>query len=302
MPRLAVGGLIHQEADGRHWAAGIGHGSFVGWSLRSVALPVSGWIAVQLLPCANPALGPPRSMPPQLPAAAAARADHHQGGRVRQPPRRAQAPLQVWGGCRSAPAPARERWRGRAATSSLLHPVPSTAQPAHCAVFNCGPRTAPARPPPLGRREQKTSDASREAHRQALLAQAGANAGAVPEAAISAALNMQMVESIPLLHNTRENGHIAVNMCAHARSGPLGAGRWQGAAVPAHALSSPGASSPPKAALVARLRQRCHLFTRLPWHPRCLAGILTTRRASSARPATRARQTSFWPAAAAPWT
>ena len=69
----------------------------------------------------------------------------------------------------------------------------------------------PSRPPPP-RRAQKTSDESREAHRQALLQQAGANAGAVPEAAIRAALDMQMVESIPLLHNTRQDGFIAVNM------------------------------------------------------------------------------------------
>ncbi|KIZ02018.1 hypothetical protein MNEG_5942 [Monoraphidium neglectum] len=61
------------------------------------------------------------------------------------------------------------------------------------------------------RRVQAPSDASREAHRQALLKGAG-DARNVPEAALAAALNMQMVEPIPLLHNTPQNGYVAINM------------------------------------------------------------------------------------------
>lgn len=62
------------------------------------------------------------------------------------------------------------------------------------------------------RRQQGSSAASRQAHREALMKQAGANAGSVPEEAIQAALNMQMVESIPLMANTPQNGFVAVNM------------------------------------------------------------------------------------------
>lgn len=42
--------------------------------------------------------------------------------------------------------------------------------------------------------------------------QAGADAGKVPEAALQAALNMQMVESIPLMMNTPQNGFVAINL------------------------------------------------------------------------------------------
>jgi hypothetical protein len=45
-----------------------------------------------------------------------------------------------------------------------------------------------------------------------LLRQAGAGADKVSEAALQAALSMQMVESIPLMSNTPQNGFIAVNM------------------------------------------------------------------------------------------
>lgn len=67
-------------------------------------------------------------------------------------------------------------------------------------------------PPNICRRQQGTDDASRAAHRAALLKQAGPNAPNVPEAALLAALNMQMVESIPLMANTPQNGFIAVNL------------------------------------------------------------------------------------------
>jgi hypothetical protein len=78
------------------------------------------------------------------------------------------------------------------------------------------PRAPPLfpRPPTQTRREHATSDASRAAHREALLKQAGPNAGAVPEGALQAALDMQMVESIPLLANTPQTGFVGVNMCA----------------------------------------------------------------------------------------
>ena len=65
---------------------------------------------------------------------------------------------------------------------------------------------------PNPRLTQATSDASRAAHREALLKSAGANAAAVPEAALQAALSMQMVESVPLMANAPDTGFVAVNM------------------------------------------------------------------------------------------